>query len=320
MKELFIVGCPRSGTTMVQQALNRHSQIVIPPETKFFFSFLGHSRKRQRRHLDRLEADLQITLLRPARRVATPEEARAFYRHLARRYVERLPKRDVVYFGDKTPEHTGQLPRIRRLFPGAKILILYRDGRDVAASLRKMPWMSPDLYVCFLVWLYYYRVVQDARGEGGPGLYFARYEDIVADPEKELGRILSFLGLPDEPAVACGWGNREGIPEREVAWKGRALEPITSTRVGTFRGELSAEQIETLERLGRHALPALGYELVTDGKRQLSPGFLLGLFCNTARFVYRLPWRSLLNEVFGGPSLRSVPPRSAPPSFLPVGP
>ncbi len=43
MNKFFIVGCPRSGTTMVQQALNRHPQVVIPPETKYFFSFYGHS-------------------------------------------------------------------------------------------------------------------------------------------------------------------------------------------------------------------------------------------------------------------------------------
>ena len=58
MKKLFIVGCPRSGTTLLQQALNRHSQIVIPPETKYFFSFLGHTRRCQHRHIDRLNADL----------------------------------------------------------------------------------------------------------------------------------------------------------------------------------------------------------------------------------------------------------------------
>jgi hypothetical protein len=320
MKEVFIVGCPRSGTTMVQQALNRHSQIVIPPETKFFFSFLGQAHQRQLRHIDRLEADLGITLPRPARRVWAPDEARAFYRVMARQYVERLHKNGVVWFGDKSPEHTGHLPRIQQLFPEAKILILYRDGRDVAASLRKMPWMSPDLYVCFLVWLYYYRVVQDARRAGGPGLCYARYEDIVAHPGKEFARILGFLGLPYEPAVAEGCGNREGIPEREVAWKGRALERITPERVGVFRRELSAVQIETLERLGRHALPSLGYELVTDGKRPLSAGLLLSLFCNTSRFVTRLPWRSLLNELLARPRPRSPNGNSVPASLLPVRP
>ncbi len=322
MDKFFIVGCPRSGTTMVQQALNRHSRVVIPPETKFFFSFLGHTRKAQRRHLRRLNADLRINLPEPARRVSSAADGRAFYEEMARQYLARLDKRDVTYFGEKTPEHTGHLPRILQLFPDAKILVLYRDGRDVAVSLSKMPWMCPDLYVNYLVWLYYYLVVRKAKETGHPSFYFARYENIVAAPEKELSGILHFLGLPYEPAVAEGWGNREGVPEREFAWKELALHKITGDRVGTFRRELSTEQIEILERIGRGALLALGYELVTDGKKSLSPRFLLGLSYRFVRFATRLPWHSVAWELivrsFFSRPYAALPPAPESPVPAPV--
>ncbi|HKI31473.1 MAG TPA: sulfotransferase [Gemmataceae bacterium] len=311
MKKFFILGCPRSGTTMVQQALNRHSQIVIPPETKFFFSFLGHSRARQLRHLERLDADLGIRLPRPAARVSSAEEGRAFYDEMARQYVGRLGNRGVAWFGEKTPEHTGRLPCVRGLFPDAKFVVLYRDGRDVALSLTKVPWMSPHLYVNFLVWLYYDRVVRDAKAAPSPDFLFVRYEDVVAAPRRELGQVLRFLGLPSEPAVAEGWGNREGIPEREYPWKGRALEKITTDRVGLFRRELSADQVGVLERLGAHALSPLGYELLTDGKRPLPRGFLLDLSLGLSKLVYRLPWHLLLKELLARwcqPPVRAVVP------------
>jgi hypothetical protein len=115
MKKLFIVGCPRSGTTMLQQALNRHSQIVIPPETKFFFNFYGQSRSCQRAHLKRLNADLEIEVPCPPRRVYEPESARTFYDEMAEMYLARLGRADVAYFGDKTPEHTGQLHLCQRV-------------------------------------------------------------------------------------------------------------------------------------------------------------------------------------------------------------
>jgi hypothetical protein len=297
MEKFFIVGCPRSGTTMVQQALNRHSGIVIPPETKFFFSFLGHTRRGQLRHLKRLNADLKINLPEPAATIASVQDGRAFYDEMARQYVERLQRKDVVYFGEKTPEHTGHLPRIRQLFPNAKIVVLYRDGRDVAVSLSKMPWMCPDLYVNFVVWLYYYAVVAKSKADAHPSFYFARYESIVASPEKELGGILQFLGLPYEPAVAYGWGNREGVPEREYPWKEQALHKITDDRVGVFQRELTRKQIAILERLGRQALSSLGYELTTDGRQALSPGFFLSFSYHFLRFATRLPWNSVLWEV-----------------------
>jgi hypothetical protein len=284
---------------MVQQALNRHSAIVIPPETKYFFSFYGHSRACQVRHVERLNNDLGIRLPAPEARINSPSEGRAFYDLMASQYVERLGKKDAAYFGEKTPEHTGHLPRIRELFPSSKIVVLYRDGRDVALSLTKVPWMSSNLYVNFLVWLYYQRIVRSARDAGMPNLYFARYEDIVANPKKELGGILNFLGLPYEPAVAEGHGNREGVPERELAWKDRALEKITTTRMGQFQQELAGEQIELLERLGRHALPALGYPLLTGGHRRFPLTLCLKVAFHLSRLVYRLPWHSVVNELLG---------------------
>jgi len=299
MEKFFIVGCPRSGTTMVQQALNRHSQIAIPPETKFFFSFLGHSRRCQLRHLQRLNGDLKISLPEPAAPVSSVAAARWYYEEMARQYVERLHKKEVACFGEKTPEHTGRLSLIRQVFPEGKIVVLYRDGRDVASSLTRMPWTSQNLYVNFVIWLYYHWVVQNARQSGCPNLYVVSYEEVVADPRRALGDILHFLGLPYEPAVATGYGNPEGIPQREYTWKARALQRITTDRVAVFRRELSLSQIEILERLGRHALPALGYPLLTDGNRPLSAGFVLRLSFNLARFVSRLPWRSVANELLG---------------------
>jgi Sulfotransferase family len=297
MEKFFIVGCPRSGTTMVQQALNRHSQIVVPPETKFFFSFFGHPRKRQARHVERINADLGIQLPQPTKQIASLSDGRAYYEEMARQYVDRNAAKDVVHFGEKTPEHTGLLPSIRRLYPEAKILVLVRDGRDVASSMTRMPWMSPNLYVNFIVWLYYNSIIEQERLSGCRNMYVAQYEDIAANPQEEFKAILRFLGAGYEPAVAAGCGNREGVPQREMAWKSRALQPITKERIGVFRKELTGDQIEILERLGKEALSSLGYPLLTDGERSLSPAFYMHLAYHLARFVGRLPWNSVAKEL-----------------------
>jgi hypothetical protein len=312
MKKFFIVGCPRSGTTMVQQALNRHSQVAIPPETKYFFSFLGHSQQHQAQHIDRLNEDLRIQLAKPATAVRTADQARAFYEEMASQYVRGLGKKGIRHFGEKSPEHTGHLSSIRQLYPDAKLVVLYRDGRDVALSLTKTPWMPAGLYVNFLVWLYYYQAIQQAKNSGFSNLYFARYEDIVANPDKELRGILNFLGLPYERAVAEEHGNKQGIPEREFAWKGKALERITSDRVGVSQRELAREQLGALEGLGGHALSSLGYSLTTDGKTPLSAPFLLQLACDCARLFSRLPWHSVVREL----AVRDLLPEANAPGLL----
>ncbi|QJW96401.1 sulfotransferase family protein [Frigoriglobus tundricola] len=297
MKKFFVVGCPRSGTTMVQQALNRHSQIAIPPETKFFFSFLGHSHPAQKRHVERLNADLGVRLTLPAGGVRTDPEARAFYDQMAGQYVEKLGKPGASQFGEKTPEHTGHLGRIRALFPDAKIVVLYRDGRDVALSLAKTPWAPKNVYANFVIWLYYQSIVLRIRTRPDPNIHFVRYEDVVADPDVAFHDVLSFLGLPYEDRVAEGCGNRDGIPAREYLWKANALQKITPERVGTFRRELSTDEIAILERLGRQTLTEFGYPLETDGTRSLSPGFALKLTAALTRFLARVPWYSAAREL-----------------------
>jgi len=299
MNKLFVVGCPRSGTTVLQQALNRHSQIVIPPETKFFYYFYGKSRACQLAHLKRINRDLGINLSPPKKRIGTPDAAMAFYDELARQYIARLDRNGVTFFGDKTPEHTGHLHHIRDVFADAKIIFMYRDGRDVALSLSRMPWIHCDIYVGFVIWLYYYRILRRFRQDAPQGMQFVRYEDLVMDPTAEVDRVLRFLGLPYEAEVAEGWGNHEGIPEREYAWKSGALHAITAERMGVWRRELCDTQIDKLERLGGRALMELGYDLSRIDHGRLSPWFLTRLGWDVCRCAVGLPMCCLTKELVG---------------------
>jgi hypothetical protein len=284
----FVVGAPRSGTTVLQQALNRHSRIALPPETAFF-TFLGLGRRAQRRHLNRINSDLDIDLPYPSHRVGTDAGARALFEELARRYLERVGRPGVTHFGEKSPEHLRRLGRIRALFPEAKIVLIYRDGRDVALSLTRLPWMSRDLYVNFALWLHYCRIQRREVQQGAAELCCVCYERLAADPEAELRRVLAFLGLPYEPAVAQGCGNREGVPEWELGWKAQALEPITAQRIGRWRAELTTEQVAVLERWGGAALRELGYELASDGRGRLPLLFFPRLWMRSLWWLLRRP-------------------------------
>lgn len=299
MKHLFILGCHRSGTTMLQQALNRHSQIAIPAETKYFSSFLGHSRNCQLRRLARINKDLRINLPPPPRVVRGKADARAFFDQMGQEYLKRIGKPDIVYFGEKTPAHSGYVPRIQQLFPDAKYVWIYRDGRDVALSMRTVPWMSHNLLVNFMIWLFYYRHQLRAARDKTLDVLFVKYEDLVTQPVSELGRVLDFLGVRYEPAVAKGHGNSEGILEWEYPWKGLALHPITADRIEVWREQLTQEEIATLEWLGGSALRSLGYQLATKGRPPFRLFLYLRLLLATMRFLGRLPLDEAANQLFG---------------------
>lgn len=263
---------------MLQQALNRHSEIVIPPETGYFLDVLGHTRRGQRQHLRRINADLEIDVPPPERPIRQAREAIAHYELIAEAYLARRDGGEISYFGDKSPRHLLCIRQIVKLYPDAKFVLIYRDGRNVALSLSKVPWGPSDLYVNFAIWLRFYRWHQWALKSGAADLLCIKYEDFVRQPEPELRRVVEFLGLAYEPAMAEGAGNREGVVEREYGWKGRAFETIDDSRIDVWRNDLSAEQSRLLARWGGPALSSLGYELPPDDGGRLPLSFFPRLY------------------------------------------
>ena len=100
----FIVGCPRSGTTLLQQCLNRHSRITIPAETSFI-PMLRLSRANQILHLRRINEDLGIDLPMPGGRPYREADAPRLFGDLARQWIARQPGRSITHFGEKSPAH-----------------------------------------------------------------------------------------------------------------------------------------------------------------------------------------------------------------------
>lgn len=264
---------------MLQQALNRHSRVVIPPETGFFLDLVGHTLRGQRNHLRQIAADLEIEPPEISRRVSSLAQIRELFETIAARYIAALRHHGAIddvpdQFGEKSPRHLLCLPRILAAYPDAKIILIYRDGRDVAPSLARVPWGPSDLYVNFGIWLRFVRAQRSARELTGIDLCEVKYESLVAEPERELRRICTFLRLPFEQEVAGGSGNREGVPEWEDEWKARALKPIDPSRAGLWRSQLTEGQLARMEAWGARELKMLGYELSQPNPPPLPPWFL----------------------------------------------
>jgi tetratricopeptide (TPR) repeat protein len=185
---IFLVGFPRSGTTLLEQILAGHPDVATLDE------------------LDLLEAD-EAELLRPAGGIGrladlTPEElARrrgAYWDGVARLGREAGGKVLV----DKLPLNTIKLPLIASLFPQARILFALRAPRDVVLScLRRSFRVNAAMYE--LTSLERAGAFYDAvmglgtawRERSALPVLETRYEDLVTDFDAEVGRICSFIGV-----------------------------------------------------------------------------------------------------------------------------
>lgn len=184
---IFIIGCARSGTTLLRLMLDSHPAISCGPETKFLPD------------LERMITRWKLPAKYGLPREYWLERMRAFYGALQDDYMR---SRGKLRWAEKSPLYTVHLELIEELYADAQYVHLVRDARDVVASTRDRWGYRAALSTALRKWR---RYVGTARAFGqrlGPGRYHElRYEDLVADPDGHARRLLEFLGEPWDDAV-----------------------------------------------------------------------------------------------------------------------
>ncbi|WP_285578495.1 sulfotransferase family protein [Actinoallomurus iriomotensis] len=274
-RPIFVVGCPRSGTTMLQLMLHAHPRIAIPPETRFLlpaydaradFGDLrvpGNRLALARWIVDRKQtrfADLGLDGQRVIEQiVAGPPTLGSALGIVLRAYAARFGK---PRWGDKRPGYFQHIPTLRRLFPDAQIVQLIRDGRDCVASLKEMDWYKHDSHHALATWVESIEAGERAARTLGPESYYRLYyERLIGDPATELKGLCEFLGEDYDPAMSApGRIAAVAVPGRKV-WHSRTHQEVTTARAGTWRTRLTTAEIVLCETVAGDLLRDHGYEV-----------------------------------------------------------
>lgn len=281
----FIVGCHRSGTTLLQTLLDAHPRLCVPPESHVFNRFGPlvplYGDLEQPGNLRRLVKDLlrderiqrwgleEMSAAQFCSELTEPT-VRGVVAHLFARYAAKEGK---PRWGDKTPAHAFHIPDILAAFPEAKIIHLLRDGRDVAESLLRMFFGPNRIDGAAHAWSAYVLAAREGARALPTGQFLeVRYEDLVATPQAALARILAFLGEAEGPAIGRAVP-ASSLTRRHLTFgkhfSGLA-DPISSARVGAFRTKLTGRQVAIFESIAGDLLTACGYPRVTAGRTELT--------------------------------------------------
>jgi hypothetical protein len=270
---IFIVGCPRSGTTLLRRMLNRHPGLAIFGETQFHllvylrrnaFGDLRDPAKRERLIREYLQsrplkaAGLNIAeLAEKLSREATSYQA--LFTSMLSYYADSQGK---PRYGEKTALHALFLETLREWFPGALILHLLRDPRAVVASLQHAPWAPDSVVINARKWLKLNRAARLFRDQ--PGYLEVRYEALVTDPVHELRTICAFLREEYSPAMM--------VPEQHSATDGerRSMTAVTPARLDVWKKELTADQVTQIEWVLASEMESFGYQRSTSSAAALT--------------------------------------------------
>jgi hypothetical protein len=263
----FIVGCHRSGTTLLRYLLDAHPALACPPESKFLAAFgdvLTYPQAmRGLRSLgvgpDRLLADLRRMI-------------NAFFQEYAARHGKRR-------WIDKTPNYARLLPFLDALF-GHEVLFLLmvRHPLDTADSLAHLPAFNldepedPDIAASVerhgrdrAAWVRHWVDTADTLAWFGAHTpartHFVRYEALVTGPARTLEEVLEFLGEARSPEVVAdlidGAFTRRHPPGYEDATI-RDSHGIHQSSIGKWRRWPTAE-VDRLWAIAADVAGLLGY-------------------------------------------------------------
>ncbi len=225
-RPVFVVGFPRSGTTLTEQIIASHSQatgVGELQEIQHIFQSLPTI------------VGLQSGDSFDALGVLSPASARA----AARRYLDTLDElapTTAARVVDKMPDNIIQLGLIALLFPRARVILCHRDPRDIAVScwqtnFRTSSWNNDWDHIARRL-ADYQRLVKHWKHVPTLTYLDLSYEDIVACPEQHARRLMDFVGLDWEPACLAFHAN--GLVVRTPSFA-QVRQPIYSRSSGRWR-------------------------------------------------------------------------------------
>ena len=271
-RRFFLVGCPRSGTTLLQSLLASHPQIASFPESNFFNHLFSHSEPKRRlvglvsrRAKPRLANFFQES----GHTVQSPAPYSLFPHQLTHYFANTLDQltcyQGKAIWVEKTPTHLYHLDFIKRHIQQPKFIHIIRDGKDTVASLydvrKKYPkqWPTEPASVDLSVNRWLKDVSISLQYVDDPAHFIVRYESLVANPEAILKPLCRFIGVDYLPDMLSRYAaTAQLVSLSREPWKAGVAAPIRNANATKFYCLFSqAEQASILERTSAIALETM---------------------------------------------------------------
>ena len=292
MPLFFIVGRPRSGTTLLRVLFEAHPNVLIPPESPFIISLYkkygnvtswdeaairGFCEDLfKQRYFDKwliAKEDLYGSLLE----MKGENTFQTMVKKVCLTYSSVFNKSEILLIGDKNPAYSLFIHRIHKLFPESKIVHITRDYRDNYLSLTKVNFEVPIVPLVIYRWKFAYRRVQMLKKRCPELIYSIKYEDLATEPERKFKEICGFLSIDYDPSVMSFYQKKSEVEKayagsEEIRQVHQSLfNPISTVRMNLWQTEMSRRDIRVADLVAGKSADKAGY------KRKYT-SFNLGLY------------------------------------------
>lgn len=292
LKPIFIIGNPRSGTSLFRLMVSSHPDIVVPPESGFMQWW--HTKYKNWSVSDNNSKDTVqgfIDDLKSSTKIETwkldydqlsnliaenkPDSYASLCALVYNSYAKQIGKSNITRWGDKNNYYINHLEQLLSIYPQAQFLFIVRDGRDVACSYRAIKDLKTDSVYKPKLPFDIGKIAEEWRGNHLRILafvgklkedqhHFLRYEDLVSSPKETLQKVAEFIDVPysDEMLSYHSENERKGMePAETLDWKKKTLQPPDASQNGKYKEILSAGDIKIFNEKASEVLNRFSYEI-----------------------------------------------------------
>lgn len=261
----FIVGHPRSGTTLLSAIIDRHSACASTPESHYFNKTIFLVQNALNNNRDDL-----LKILKESRfstwgtdweviRKALDEKnhsAGDIFDLLVREYGNR---RKITNVFEKTPVHIRHIDDILAVYPQAKFIWIIRDGRSAASSLKKVDWATNDDIKLSKEWNRNMSFGLSAALRHPKAIHIVKYEGLIEDAESTVSKLMAYVDLQMEKSQLIPSDNNNLISPGEHSWKRNINKNLMSDRINAWQKELSIDSTNILTQKMNYYLTQFEY-------------------------------------------------------------
>jgi hypothetical protein len=276
----FIIGRPRSGTTMMRMLFDAHPNTLVPPESPVILRlYIRHRRVKKwtkpklekfyhdllnMRKFNLWEIDcekLKTDLL------ALPENTtlQEIFQLVYSSYQSVFDKKEIKILGDKNPAYSLFLKKILKIYPNAKIIYITRDYRDHILSMIRVQLLVPSVFLFAYRYKISARRILKLKNKKAEQFYTLKYEDFVRNPEPYLKEMCAFINIDYQPEMLNYHEKEKEVKEKYPKEKfdlffGNLFHPINPNKVDGWKTKMSEKDIKKADTIVGKYAEILGYE------------------------------------------------------------
>ncbi|MBI9036011.1 MAG: sulfotransferase [Bacteroidales bacterium] len=280
----FIIGRPRTGTTLLRSLMDAHKNVIIPLEGPFMLKLYGKYHEVTLWTKEVINEFYDDLMIKNDMGFITMENWKVDKERLKNDLLSCVgensfanickvingnfpcPKeKDPLILGDKNPVYSNKLKYILKLYPQAKFIILSRDYRDHIQSMHKVDFGQIIAPVLAYRWRKFIRESRKYMANHPNNFFYLRYEDLAMNPQKHLKELTDFLGIAYDESMlefykAKNARQERGHTETQEKYHQSLHNPISTKSIGNWKSKLKDIDVQMADAMVGPYAERAGYE------------------------------------------------------------